>query len=79
MSKEHISKIAVPEKLDPRTIKISEFSKYQSYEVQKFAASLRTYKKSLFYVGGCLALSLASLWYFNKKASEHLFGADCKF
>jgi hypothetical protein len=36
--------------------------------MNKLAASLRSYKKSLVYVGGCLALSLVAVWYANKKA-----------
>lgn len=70
--------VAAPAKLDPRTITLSEYSKYQSNDMKKFAASLRSYKKSLVYLGGTLALSVLSLWYFNKQAESELFGLDCK-
>jgi inorganic pyrophosphatase len=61
-------KVIVQKKLDPRTVSISDFSKYQSYEMSKFAASLRTYKKSLIYIGGTLALSAFAAWLGNKVA-----------
>lgn len=79
MSKNPFSNIPNPSKVDPRTIGISDFTKYQSHEMNKFAASLRSYKKSLLYIGGCLALSLASAWYFNKLAHNNLFGDDSIF
>ena len=79
MSKNPFSNIPNPSKVDPRTIGISDFTKYQSHEMNKFAASLRSYKKSLLYIGGCLALSLASALYFNKLAHNNLFGDDSIF
>ena len=79
MSKNPFSKIPSPVVPDPRTMTISEYSKYHSFEMNKFAASVRCYKKSLVYLGGCLALSLVSAWYFNKVASRELFGADCNY
>ncbi len=79
MSNNPFSKIPVPTKADPRTISVSDFSKYQSFEMNKLSASLRTYKKSLLYIGGTIALSLAFAWYSNKKAHYDLFGADCNY
>ncbi len=78
MSKNPFSQIPTPTKLDPRTIGISDFTKYQSHEMNKFAASLRSYKKSLLYIGGCLAFCAVSAWYSNKLAHQDLFGADSK-
>jgi hypothetical protein len=79
MSKNPFEKIPTPVKLDPRTIGISDFIKYQSHEMNKFAASLRSYKKSLLYIGGCLALCAFSAWCSSKLAHQDLFGADSKY
>lgn len=79
MSQNPFAKIPVPIKPDPRTIGISDFTKYQSFEMNKFAASLRSYKKSLLYIGGCLVLSAISAHFANKYAQRDLFGYDSKF
>ena len=79
MSKNPFAKIPAPVTPDPRTMPLSDYVKYHSHEMDKFAASLRSYKKSLVYIGGCLALSLVSAWYFNKLAHKELFGADSKY
>lgn len=76
MSKNPFSKIAAPIKPDPRTMPLSDYSKYQSFEMERFAASLRSYKKSLIYLGGTLVLSLVSMHFFNKLAHREVFGAD---
>jgi len=77
MSKNPFSKIPAPVKLDPRTIGISDFTKYQSWEMNKFAASLRSYKRSLLFIGGVLAFSAVFAWVENKYAHHTLFGTDC--
>lgn len=79
VAKPTVEKVAPSAKLDPRTISLSEYSKYQSNDMKKFGASLRSYKKSLVYLGGTLALSALSAWYFNKIAENELFGLDCIF
>lgn len=79
MSNNPFSKIPVPTKADPRVISVSDFSKYQSFEMNKLSSSLRTYRKSLLYIGGTVALSLVFAWISNKKASHDLFGADCNY
>ena len=61
---------------DPRTITISEFQKYQSHEMNKFQANLRSFKKSLPMMGACLALSLFSCWVAEGAVKNELFGAD---
>jgi hypothetical protein len=76
-NKNPFANIPVPVKLDPRKMAISDYIKYTSYEMDKFQSSLRTYKKSLFYMGGTLALSLLGIWYANRLAHSNLFGSDC--
>lgn len=79
MSQNSFSKIPIPINPDPRTIKVSEFTRYQSSEINRLNSSLRTYKKSLLYIGGTLALSAVFLWWGNKQAHKDLFGIDSKY
>lgn len=79
MSQNPFSKIPLPVQPDPRTITITEFSKYQSNELNRLNSSLRTYKKSLLYIGGTLALSALFLWWGNKQAHQDLFGIDSTY
>ena len=76
MSQNPISKIPLPANPDLRTISVSEFSRYQSHELNRFHASLRAYKRSLLYIGGTLALSAVFFIWGSRAAKQDLFGAD---
>ena len=70
MSNQPLEKASTSTQLDPRKMTISEYSRYQSNEMAKFASSLRSYKRSLLYLGGTLALTLFVTSQFNKMAHE---------
>lgn len=76
MSQNPIDKIPLPANPDPRTISVSEFSRYQSHEINRFHASLRSYKRSLIYIGGTLALSAVFFLWGSNAAKRDLFGDD---
>jgi hypothetical protein len=66
-------------KLDPRTVTISEYSKYTSSEIERLNSTFRTFKNAKIYLGGCIVFWLAAAWYANKKAYSDLFGSDCNY
>ena len=79
MSNNPFAKLPNPSKNpDPRTITISEYQKYQSHEMSKFHANIRSFKKSLPMMGGCLALSLFVCWVAESSLRDELFGVDSK-
>lgn len=72
------SKIPAPVNPDPRTISLVDFQKYQSNEMAKYHANVRSFKKSLPMLGGCLLASAIGCYFGEKFVKEHLFGVDCK-
>jgi hypothetical protein len=72
--------ITDPSKIpDPNKITLSQLEKYNSYEIEKLNSLFRTLKRSSFYLGGVLGLSLVAAWWAEKNARTQLFGVDSNF
>lgn len=63
---------------DPKTIKFSEFEKYQSVDMKKLCARLTVMKRSLPWVACMGGLFLFLAWTGEGHVKNHLFGGDCK-
>jgi hypothetical protein len=80
MSNNPFSKFVVdPSKMpDPNTITAREFEKYTSTELQRVQSSLRTYRRSAVYLGGCAALMLFTAFFANRTGRTYVLGSDSK-
>ena len=80
MSNNPFSKFVVdPSKVpDPNTITAREFEKYTSTELQRIQSSLRTYRRSAVYLGGCAAFMLFTALLANRSGRTYVLGAESK-
>ena len=78
MSNNPFAKFVVdPSKVvNPNTIQAREFENYTSLEMQKMQQSLKTYKRSAVYIGGCLALMAVYAVINNNASRKHVLGDD---
>ena len=72
------SKLSGASSLDPRTIKISEFEKYESVEIKKMNARWSVMRRSVPWLLGMTAAFAVLSWASDAYAKHNLFGVDCK-
>lgn len=71
------AKLGTPKTLNPRTIKISEYEKYNSVEMQKIAGRFAAMKRSLPWLAGMGAFFVLIKFAGDYFAQDELFGYDC--